>query len=111
MLAMGREEVYRSLWAKVNLTSGRGLGGPEAQPGECSQAAQHRIEIFRVAAHKLQARAAAQIGFRVHLFNLLPEPALHALQVKGAAVARIERLRRAQSEPVMFHKNFVVPLR
>src|SRR4029077_7145326 len=91
--------------------SGRGLGRFRAHPGQRTQTAKHLIELFRVSGNELQPVAAREIAFRSDTFNLLPEPALHALQVKSVAAAGIERLRRPQGEPIEFHEGPVVSLR
>src|ERR1051326_3401779 len=94
-------------WENKNGLSGR-LNMPGAHPGQRTQSAEHLVELLRLAGDKLQPVAAGQIRFRTDPLHLLPEPALHALKIKGDAVARIQCLRRAQGEPVIVHKDFVV---
>src|SRR5262249_45837016 len=43
--------------------------------------------------------------------QLLPEEALHPLEIEGAAVARVQSLRRPQGKPVIADKDFIVSLR
>src|SRR5258707_5483761 len=111
MLAMFAEEVYRSQIGIGNAAAGRGLGRFSTHLGQRTQTAEHLIELFRVSGDELQPVAAGEIAFRTDAFDLLPEPTLHALQVKGIAAAGIESLRRPQREPIEFHEGPVVSFR
>src|SRR5215472_1501023 len=90
--------------------SGWCLGGLGAEFGQRGQAAQHAMEELRFASDKLEAAAVSKISLRVQPFELPPKPALHALEIEGAAGAGIGGLRRSKGEPFILHKNPVVHL-
>src|ERR1044071_9823 len=94
-----------------NAISGRSPGRFPAHARQRSEPAQDLIEMFRFPGEELEPVTARDIAIRAGAFHLLPEPALHTLQIESVAAAGIQRLRRAQGEPIEFHKDPVVPFR